>query len=74
MSSVNLQDVVLTSPDISCEHCVNAIQGAVGALNGVKSVSANANTKKVEVQYDPSLVTLATIEDVLSEEGYPVAK
>jgi copper ion binding protein len=74
MSSANLQDVVLTSPDISCEHCVNAIQGAVGALDGVESVSADANTKKVDVSFDPSRVSLATIEDVMSEEGYPVAK
>lgn len=70
--SATLQDVTLISPDISCGHCVATIQSAVGALEGVQHVAANAATKEVSVNFDPARVSLPQIEAALSEAGYPV--
>jgi len=39
-------------PNISCGHCVNTIQMEVGELEGVQSVIASNETKKVEVTFD----------------------
>ncbi len=72
--SATLQDVTLTSPDISCGHCVASVQGAVGALDGVQRVAADADTKQVAVNFDPARVSLPQIEAALSEAGYPVQK
>ena len=72
--SSTIERVTLTAPDISCSHCVNAIQGAVGALDGVSHVEANEATKQVKVEFDPQRVSLAQIEAALDEEGYPVKK
>lgn len=74
MSSTTTQQVVLTAPDISCGHCVAAIEGAVGALDGVRSVKANVDTKQVDITFDPARVSLPKIEAAMDEEGYPVAK
>jgi copper ion binding protein len=70
MSTVN--QVTLTSPDISCAHCVTTIENEVGALPGVQNVKANADTKQVDISFDPSQVTLTQIEETLDEVGYPV--
>ncbi len=66
--------IVLTAPDISCEHCQKAIEGAVGGLEGVTQVSVDISTKAVTVVFDESKVTQDAIEAVLDDEGYPVSK
>ncbi len=68
------QVVVLKAPDISCHHCTNAIEKAVGGLSGVAAVSADVDTKLVKVSFDPEKVSLGQIEETMEEEGYPVLK
>jgi copper chaperone len=68
------QDTVLSVPDISCEHCVKTINGALGALAGVQSVSTDIPTKTVHLSFDPVQTSLDQIEATLDEAGYTVAK
>jgi len=51
-----IQETVLSVPDISCEHCVKAINGALSVLPGVESVSTDIPTKTVHLRYDPGQV------------------
>jgi copper ion binding protein len=64
--------VTYTAPDISCEHCQRAIEGAVGALPGVEAVQVDIPSKCVEVHYDPEKVNQTQLEATLEEEGYPI--
>lgn len=68
-----MQDTTLVAPDISCEHCKRAIEGAVSNLAGVESVKVDIPTKTVHLTYDPRQVTLARIEETLDDIGYTVA-
>jgi copper chaperone len=69
-----VQEIVLSVPDISCEHCVNAINGALKDVPGVEAVSTDIPTKKVHLRYDPNQVTMAKVEDILDDIGYTVMK
>jgi copper chaperone len=69
-----VQETILSVPDISCEHCVNAINGALKDLPGVETVNTDIPTKTVYLRYNTDLVTLANIEMVLDDIGYTVAK
>ncbi len=69
-----MESTTLVAPDISCEHCQRAIEGAVGKLEGVSSVKVDIPTKTVHIDYDPEIVTLTKIEEVLDDTGYTVAK
>jgi copper ion binding protein len=71
--SATLEQVTLTAPDISCGHCVATVKGAVSALDGVQSVDASEATKKIDISFDPSRVSLVQIAAALDEAGYPVA-
>ena len=44
--------MTVTAPNISCEHCQHAIEGALGTLDGVQTVTVDIPTKRVEVRYD----------------------
>ncbi len=69
-----MESTTLVAPDISCEHCQHAIEGAVGKMEGVSSVKVDIPTKTVRISYDPQKVTLDKIEEVMDDEGYTVAK
>jgi copper chaperone len=69
-----IQETVLSVPDVSCEHCVKTINGALGALPGVEAVTTDIPTKTVHLRYDPTRVSLEKVEAVLDDEGYTVAK
>ena len=69
-----MESTTLVAPDISCEHCQHAIEGAVGKLEGVRTVRVDIPSKTVHIDYDPQIVTLAKIEEVLDDTGYTVAR
>ena len=56
-------------PDISCEHCVNAITGALQPLDGVTSVAVDLDAKTVVVVGGDHDQIVAAIDDA----GYDVA-
>ncbi len=62
---------VLNVPRISCEHCVATIERALGEMDEVQEVTADAKTKLVSVTYrEPE--NLQAITDTLKDIGYPV--
>jgi copper ion binding protein len=69
-----IQEVTLSVPDVSCEHCVKTINGALGKLAGVETVATDIPTKTVHVRYDATQLSMETIEAELDEAGYTVAK
>jgi len=64
--------VTYSVPAISCTHCTHTIETEVAELQGVQSVKADLNTKKVEIAFDaPADET--KIKALLAEINYPVA-
>jgi copper ion binding protein len=61
-----------TVPGISCGHCVHTIKTEVSELDGVKSVTADADTKQVTVEWDTPQ-TWEGIEALLTEINFPPA-
>ena len=69
-----VEEVTLTTPDISCDHCIATIRKALSNRAGVQFVDGNARAKQVTIRYDPSVVELKAIEEAMEEEGYPLAE
>ena len=59
-----------TVPNISCGHCTNTIEMEVGDLEGVKSVKAEIESKKVTVEWD-NPATWEGINALLQEINFP---
>jgi copper chaperone len=45
-----MEELAYIVPDISCDHCVRAIEGEVSLVEGVDSVTADVETKHVVVR------------------------
>jgi copper ion binding protein len=56
-------------PEISCQHCVNAITKEVSALAGVQKVQVTLDDKRVLVEHAPE-VTAEQIVAAINEAGY----
>lgn len=62
---------ILNVEGMSCSHCVNAVEKAVGALEGVAQVKVDLDAKKVTVDHDEK-VTLESIKNAIEDQGYDV--
>lgn len=63
---------VLQVEGMSCEHCVRAVKGAVGALAGVSDVAVDLKAKTVTVDHDAAQATVEQIKTEIEEQGYDV--
>lgn len=62
--------VTYTVPAISCGHCTHTIENEVGELQGVQSVKAEIDSKKVTITFDAP-ADEAKIKALLAEINYP---
>lgn len=67
-----MENVTLTVQGMSCGHCVKAVEGSVGELNGVGTVKVNLEAGQVDVAFDSSKVTVDTIKETIDDQGYDV--
>ncbi len=58
-------------PNISCGHCVMAIQNEVSDLDGVTSVVADKDSKMVTVEWNEPPQSWDSIKALLQEINYP---
>jgi Cu+-exporting ATPase len=55
---------------MTCSTCVNTIEKSLSSTKGVNSVSVNYATETASVSYDPALMNLDKIHNVIKNAGY----
>ena len=66
-----MQTAKLTAEKMSCGHCKMAVEAAAGGLSGVESVTADPQSKEIEVTWDENVVSLEDIRKAIATAGYP---
>ncbi|WP_147534079.1 copper chaperone CopZ [Bacillus marasmi] len=67
-----MENITLKVAGMSCDHCVKAVEGSVGELNGVQTVKVDLKAGTVNIEFNPEAVTLATIKETIDDQGYDV--
>jgi copper chaperone len=67
-----MESVTLNVEGMSCEHCVKAVNKAVGGLAGVSGVDVSLEKNTVAVTFDSGKVTLDKIKSEIEDQGYDV--
>lgn len=67
-----MSNVTLNVKGMSCGHCVKAVEGSVGKLQGVSSVKVNLEEGTVAVDFNGEEVTVETIKETIDDQGYDV--
>lgn len=64
--------ITLNVKGMSCGHCVKAVEGSVGALEGVNEVKVNLEAAQVAVQYNDEKISLDQIKETIDDQGYDI--
>jgi copper chaperone CopZ len=67
-----MTDVTIVVPEISCDTCKNAIEGALRPLPGVRAADVDVTARLVRVSYDEAAITRAALIAAIAEQGYEV--
>lgn len=67
-----MEKTTLKVNGMSCGHCVNSVEGSVGKLEGVKLVKVNLRAGEVDVEFNPTEVSLSKIKETIDDQGYEV--
>ncbi|RFU65242.1 copper chaperone CopZ [Peribacillus glennii] len=67
-----MEIVTLNVKGMSCGHCVKAVEGSVGKLEGVESVKVDLDKGQVAVKFDSNVATLDKIKETIDDQGYDV--
>jgi copper chaperone len=65
-----MKEVKLQVNGMSCQHCVNAVEGALREVGATGQVDLSNHS--VTVQYDEDKVTLEAVKEAIEEQGYDV--
>lgn len=65
-----MPSITLTSPNISCDHCVRTIERELGEVQGVRRVQADVDTQKITIDFEAP-ATIGQIAGVLRDIDYP---
>jgi len=68
----NIEKYTINVVGMSCGHCKNAVEQAVGSLPGVLSAEVDLVIKTLIVEIDISKTTLIQIKEAVEEEGFTV--
>ncbi|HZG16598.1 MAG TPA: copper ion binding protein [Candidatus Bathyarchaeia archaeon] len=66
-----MQQISLQVEGMSCNHCVNSIEGALKRELAVEA-KVDLAGKKVDVSFDETKTSLDKIKEVIEEQGYDV--
>jgi len=72
MEDFLMELVSITVEGMSCNHCVKAIESAVGMLNGVENVRVDLQAKRVLVDFHSEKVSVDVIKGTIEDQGYIV--
>jgi copper chaperone len=67
-----MENVTLKVEGMSCDHCVKAVEGSVGALKGIESVKVDLKAGTVNVKFTPDVITLDQIKETIDDQGYDI--
>ncbi|OAS13479.1 copper ion binding protein [Paenibacillus oryzisoli] len=65
-----MQNVTLKVAGMSCNHCVNSVEGALKTIGASGKVDLASGT--VNVEFDENKLTQAAIKEAIEEQGYDV--
>lgn len=55
---------------MTCNHCVRAIEGAVRAVPGVRTVTVELASHRATVDHDPEAASIERIAAAIEQAGY----
>ena len=69
-----MENVTFQVKGMSCGHCVKAVEGGLGQLEGVEQVAVQLDAGTVAVAYKEDKVTIDQMKAAIEDQGYDVVE
>ena len=69
-----MENVTFQVKGMSCGHCVKAVEGGLGQLEGVEQVAVQLDAGTVAVAYKGDQVTIDQMKEAIEDQGYDVVE
>jgi len=69
-----MEKIELKVEGMTCGGCSSSVEKALNGKDGVAQVSASHEEDKVSVDFDPSVIAQASIEEAIEDAGFDVIK
>ncbi len=70
IQEVKEKEITIPVQGMTCAACSSRVEKAVGKMNGVVSASVNFATEKATIKYNPEVVRISEIKQVITKAGY----
>lgn len=70
MTTATLKTTILRSSDLNCPSCINKIESALNAMDGVASSEVKFNSGRIVVEHDPAKVRASALVKAVASAGY----
>ncbi|PIC58079.1 copper resistance protein CopZ [Sporosarcina sp. P12(2017)] len=57
---------------MTCNHCVQTVEGTLTELSGVERALVDLKANSVAVEFDESVVTVGHMTEAIEDQGYDV--
>jgi len=64
------ENIIIKISGMSCQHCVQSIENALQQSDGVDKVLVDLNEEKAYIEYDPSIINVDNLLQVIKDTGY----
>lgn len=68
-----MEHVTLTIDGMTGDYCVAVIRSVLLELKGVSAVEIHFKEGNAEVTFDPNVVSLSVLQDIVEKQGYVVS-
>jgi copper chaperone CopZ len=65
-------NTVLQVQGMKCGGCESLLTGALEALDGVNGAKADHKLNQIEIDFDPSLISIEKVKETIASRGYEV--
>jgi copper chaperone len=62
----------ISVPEIHCDHCKVAIEGALASIGGVERATVDIPARTVTVRYDDASLDRGDLVQAIEQQGYEV--
>ena len=69
-----MENVTFQVKGMSCGHCVKAVEGGLGQLEGVEQVAVQLDAGTVAIAYKGDQVTIDQMKEAIEDQGYDVVE
>ncbi len=67
-----MDKVLLRVQGMKCDGCESSVKSALESLDGVHCARADRKLEQVEIEFDPSSISIEKFKEIIATRGYTV--